>query len=34
MHWIVPIIAEAFFSCGNLLIFTTASLYLTDCYGT
>lgn len=33
VHWIVPVIAEAFFSCGNLLIFTCASLYLTDCYG-
>jgi len=33
VHWISPVIAEAFFACGNLLIFTCASLYLTDCYG-
>lgn len=33
IHWISPVAAEAFFSCGNLLIFTCASLYLTDSYG-
>ncbi|KAF7190139.1 Polyamine transporter 4 [Pseudocercospora fuligena] len=33
VHWIVPVIAEGFFSFGNLLVFTCASLYLTDCYG-
>lgn len=33
IHWICPVIAEAFFSCGNLLVFTCSSLYLTDCYG-
>ncbi|PIA91482.1 Fluconazole resistance protein 1 [Cercospora beticola] len=33
VHWIAPVIAEGLFGCGNLLIFTTASLYLTDCYG-
>jgi len=27
------VIAEGVFSCGNLLVFTCASLYLTDCYG-
>ena len=33
VHWISPIIAEGFFSCGNLLIFTCTGLYFTDCYG-
>ena len=33
IHWISPIIAEGFFSCGNLLIFTCTGLYFTDCYG-
>ena len=33
IHWISPTAAEAVFSCGNLLIFTCAGLYLTDCYG-
>ena len=33
IHWISPVVAEAFFSCGNILVFTCASLYLTDCYG-
>lgn len=33
IHWISPIIAESFFSCGNLLIFTCTGLYFTDCYG-
>lgn len=33
IHWISPVAAEALFSCGNLLIFTCASLYLTDSYG-
>ena len=33
IHWISPVIAEAFFACGNLLIFTCTSLYFTDCYG-
>lgn len=33
IHWISPVAAEAIFSCGNLLIFTCASLYLTDSYG-
>lgn len=28
-----PVVAEAFFSMGNLLVFTCSSLYLTDCYG-
>ncbi|KAI5364037.1 Putative major facilitator superfamily, MFS transporter superfamily [Septoria linicola] len=31
--WLSPVAAEALFACGNLLIFITASLYLTDCYG-
>lgn len=33
VHWISPVVAEGFFSCGNLLIFTCTSLYFTDCYG-
>lgn len=33
IHWLSPVAAEAFFSCGNLLIFVCASLYMTDCYG-
>lgn len=33
VHWISPVIAEGFFSCGNLLIFTCTGLYFTDCYG-
>lgn len=33
IHWISPVVAEGFFSCGNLLIFTCTSLYFTDCYG-
>lgn len=33
VHWISPVIAEAFFGCGNLFIFMAATLYLTDTYG-
>jgi multidrug resistance protein len=33
IHWICPVIAEAFFGCGNLLIFMAATMYLTDTYG-
>jgi hypothetical protein len=33
VHWISPIIAEGFFSCGNLLIFTATALYYPDVYG-
>lgn len=33
IHWISPVIAEGFFSCGNLLIFVCTGLYFTDCYG-
>ncbi|KAK4493737.1 hypothetical protein PRZ48_014922 [Zasmidium cellare] len=33
VHWISPVIAEAFFSCGNLLIFVCALMFLQDCYG-
>lgn len=25
--------AEALFTCGNILVFASAALYLTDCYG-
>jgi hypothetical protein len=31
--WIVPVVAEGLFSFGNLLIFLSATLYLTDAYG-
>lgn len=33
IHWISPVAAETLFSCGNLLIFSCASLYFTDTYG-
>jgi len=33
IHWICPVIAETFFGCGNLLVFMSATLYLTDTYG-
>jgi hypothetical protein len=32
-HWIFPVIAEAFFGCGNLLMFVSATLYSMDVYG-
>ena len=31
VHWISPVVAQVFFGLGNLLIFISASLYLTDC---
>lgn len=33
VHWIAPVIAEAFFACGNLMIFMAAVLYTMDFYG-
>lgn len=33
ISWAVPVVAEAMFACGNLLIFSAASLYFVDCYG-
>ncbi|KAF7187888.1 Polyamine transporter 4 [Pseudocercospora fuligena] len=33
VHWISPVIAEGFFSCANILIFTCALMFLQDCYG-
>ena len=33
VHWIVPVIAEAFFGCGNQLVFMTSSMYIMDVYG-
>lgn len=33
VHWIVPTIAEAFFGIGNMLIFMSCMMYLTDTYG-
>ncbi|KAI7363038.1 synaptic vesicle transporter [Hortaea werneckii] len=32
-HWMAPVVAEAVFGCGNLLIFMSATLYLMDFYG-
>jgi MFS family permease len=32
-HWIVPVIAEGIYDMGQLLIFMSATLYVTDCYG-
>ena len=32
-HWIVPVIAEALFGMGQLLIFMSATMYVLDCYG-
>jgi multidrug resistance protein len=33
VHWIVPTIAEAFFGFGNMLIFMSCMMYITDTYG-
>jgi MFS family permease len=33
VHFMVPIVALAFFGAGNLLVFDAAVLYLIDCYG-
>jgi hypothetical protein len=33
VHFMVPIVALAFFGAGNLLVFDSAVLYLIDCYG-
>jgi hypothetical protein len=33
VHWIVPTIAEAFFGTGNMLIFMSCMMYITDTYG-
>lgn len=33
VHWICPVVAEAVFGCGNLLVFMSAVLYVTDVYG-
>jgi multidrug resistance protein len=33
IHWIVPTIAEAFFGFGNMLIFMSCMMYITDTYG-
>lgn len=33
VHWIVPVIAEGIFGCGNGLVFNSAVLYLMDFYG-
>ena len=33
VHWIVPVIAEGIFACGNYLIFMGAVSYMIDSYG-
>jgi multidrug resistance protein len=33
VHWIVPTIAEGFFGFGNMLIFMSAMMFITDTYG-
>ncbi|CAE7027749.1 hypothetical protein P3342_006039 [Pyrenophora teres f. teres] len=33
VHWIVPTIAEALFGLGNMLVFMTCMMYITDTYG-
>ncbi|KAF1940032.1 MFS general substrate transporter [Clathrospora elynae] len=33
LHWIVPTIAEAFFGLGNMLVFMSCIMYMTDTYG-
>lgn len=33
VHWIVPTIAEGFFGFGNMLIFMSCMMYITDVYG-
>ena len=33
IHWISPVLATVFFGWGNILIFTSAALYLVDVYG-
>ncbi|KAH8807533.1 MFS multidrug transporter-like protein [Xylogone sp. PMI_703] len=33
IHWICPILATIPFACGNLLVFCSAILYLTEIYG-
>ncbi|QIW96550.1 hypothetical protein AMS68_002068 [Peltaster fructicola] len=33
IHWISPVLAEVVFSCGNMMIFMSFVLYLSDTYG-
>ncbi|KAF2829653.1 benomyl/methotrexate resistance protein [Ophiobolus disseminans] len=33
VHWIAPTIGEAFFGFGNMLIFMSCMMYITDTYG-
>lgn len=33
IHWIVPIVASGFFTLGNLCVFVSGLIYLTDTYG-
>lgn len=32
-HWILPVIAEVIFGMGQLILFMSAMIYITDCYG-
>jgi hypothetical protein len=33
VHWIAPTIAEALFGFGNMLVFMSSMMYITDTYG-
>lgn len=33
IYWILPILATVLFGAGNLLVFCSAMLYMTDTYG-
>ncbi|KAF7190006.1 Polyamine transporter 4 [Pseudocercospora fuligena] len=33
VHWMCPIVAEAFFACGNVMVFMAALSYVMDFYG-
>ncbi|KAL4893393.1 MFS general substrate transporter [Aspergillus ambiguus] len=33
VHWMVPIVAAAFFGCASIVIFVSCVLYLSDVYG-
>lgn len=33
VHWVVPTVAEGFFGFGNMLIFMSCMMYITETYG-
>lgn len=33
VHWIAPVIGEALFGCGNLLVFMSSTTFIMDVYG-